>query len=75
MATEDGQLVEVQTEGLREGQEVDREVNGRSYEPFLNPVDDFRRVARRSREEFLERLGKEGPVLLGKTEASTERRD
>lgn len=63
--TKDSQEVDVQTEGLREGQEVDREVNGISYEPFLNRLEDFQRVAQRSREEYFERLKtKEGSTIL-----------
>lgn len=57
-----GQVVDVQTEGLREeGQEVDREIDGKNYKPFLNPLEDFQRVAEKARREYLERIsvGKE----------------
>lgn len=53
--TKDGQEVDIQTEGFREGQEVDREVNGKDYPPFLNRVEDFQRVAEKARREYLER--------------------
>ena len=39
--TKDGQEVEIQTEGFREGQEVDREVDGKNYKPFLNRLENF----------------------------------
>lgn len=59
--TADGKIVDVQTEGLREGQEIDREIDGKNYPPFLNRLEDFQRVAEKSRKEYLERLsvGKE----------------
>ena len=59
--TVDGQIFDVQTEGFREGQEVDREVDGKNYKPFLNSLEDFQRVAEKSRKEYLERIavGKE----------------
>ena len=59
--TVDGQIFDVQTEGFREGQEVDREVDGKNYKPFLNSLEDFQRVAEKSRKEYLERMtvGKE----------------
>lgn len=53
--TKDGKEVEIQTEGFREGQEVDREINGKEYLPFLNRVEDFQRVAEKSRREYLDR--------------------
>jgi hypothetical protein len=53
--TEDGQQVSVQTEGLRDVQEVDRIVDGRNYETWLNPPEDFERIAARSRLEYFER--------------------
>jgi len=52
---EDGQKIAVETEGLREEQEVDREVDGKQYSPFLNPLEDFQRVAVKAREEYLAR--------------------
>ena len=61
--TLDGQIVDVQTEGFREGQEVDREVDGKSYKPFLNPLSDFQRVAEKSRKEYLERTRTKEGVL------------
>ena len=59
--TLDGQIFDVQTEGLRDGQEVDREIDEENYKPFLNPLSDFQRVAEKSRREYLERMtvGKE----------------
>lgn len=36
ITTEDGQEIEARTEGLREGLEIDREVDGREYKSFLN---------------------------------------
>ncbi len=54
--TEDGREIEAETEDLREGQEVDREVSGRNYEPLLNPIEDFRRIAEGARKGFFERL-------------------
>lgn len=58
----------VQTEGLREDQEVDREVNGLAYESWLQPPEDFERVAEISAREYLERTGKtlEGQISNGK---------
>ncbi len=55
--TQDGLVVNVQTEGLRDGQEVDREVDGHNYETWLNNPADFERVAEKARREYLERLG------------------
>lgn len=63
--TLDGQTVNVQTEGFREGQEVDREIDGEDYKPFLNPLTDFQRVAEKSRKEYLERM-----VVVGKEDLS-----
>lgn len=56
--TQDGQKVVVQTEGLREDQEVDREVNGANYETWLNKPEDFARVAEKARREYFERQKK-----------------
>ena len=61
--TEEGKEIEVETEGFREGQEVDREVNGRNYKPFLNRLEDFQRVARKSREEYFARLKMQEGVI------------
>lgn len=52
----DGKEVDVQTEGLREGHIVDREVRGKYYPPFLNKLEDFQRVAEQSRKEYVTRL-------------------
>ncbi len=52
---QDGQEVLVQTEGIREGQQIDREVDGRDYEPFLNKIEDFQRVAEKARRAYIER--------------------
>lgn len=67
VTTEDDQEVEVQTEGLRIGQEIDREVDGKNYETWLNPPSEFERIATRSRGEYLERLSKttEGTLPSG----------
>ena len=64
--TEDGQRVKIETEGLREGQEVDREVNGKYYPPFLNNLEDFLRVAEQSRGEYFARLQTEEGTLSSK---------
>lgn len=61
--TTDGKEVDIQTEGFREGQEVDREINGKDYEPFLNRVEDFQRVAEKARKEYLERIKTQEGVL------------
>lgn len=50
-----GQAVSVRTEGLREGQQVDAEVDGMNYETWLNPPEDFVRVATRSCKDYYER--------------------
>lgn len=55
--TVDGKIVDVQTEGLREGQEIDREIDGKKYESFLNRLGEFQRVAEKARREYLERAG------------------
>ena len=52
---QEGDVVEVVTEGLGEGQEFDRVVNGEQYPRYLNPVEDFERVAHKAREEFFAR--------------------
>jgi len=62
--TADGQVIQVQTEGLREGQEIDREVDGHNYETWLSKPGDFERVAEKARREYIERISqtqKEGP--------------
>jgi len=61
--TKDGQEVEIQTEGFREGQEVDREVDGKNYKPFLNRLEDFQRVAEKARKEYLERTKMQEGIL------------
>lgn len=66
VVTQDGKEIEIQTEGFRESQEVDREVNGRDYPPFLNRVEDFQRVAEKARKEYLERVGTGGEEKLSK---------
>ena len=50
--TKDGQEVDIQTEGFREGQEVDREVYGTNYPSFLNKLGDFQRVAEKHEENI-----------------------
>ncbi len=54
--TEEGQILEVQTEGMREDQQFDREVDGKNYETWLQPPEDFKRIATRSREEYFARI-------------------
>jgi hypothetical protein len=51
--TDSGDEIEVQTEIMGDGQEVDREVDGLDYPPFLNELADFQRVAENTREEYL----------------------
>lgn len=58
-----GKIIDIQTEGLREGQEVDREIDGKNYNLFLNRVEDFQRVAEKARKEYLERTGMQEGVL------------
>lgn len=65
--TQDGRMVDVETEGLREGQGVDREVNGKEYKPFLNDLKDFQRIAEKARNEYFERhKTKEGALVSSK---------
>ena len=66
---QEGREVDVQIEGLREGQEVDREIDGMDYETWLNPPEDFKRVAEKSRREYFERMGL---VLEGKARSGIE---
>lgn len=54
--TTDGKKVTVETEGLREGQKIDREVDGKNYETWLQPPKDFERIATKSRQEYFDRL-------------------
>lgn len=67
--TEDGAEVEVETEGLRPKQEVDREVNGKNYKTWLHPPEEFERIATKSRSEYLETLAKaqEGIMVSGES--------
>lgn len=58
VTTEDGQELEVQTEGIGDGQEYDREVDGTNYETWLNPPVEFERISTKSRGEYFARLGK-----------------
>lgn len=53
VTTQDGRKIDAQTEGLRDGQVVDRKVSGKKYKTFLNPVRDFEKSAKQSREEYL----------------------
>lgn len=53
--TPDG-LLEVQTEVLGDGQEIDRVVEGKDYPPFLNDLADFVRIAEKSRKEYFQRM-------------------
>lgn len=61
--TPDG-IVQVQTEGLREEQSVDREIDGIRYKSWLQSPEDFERVAEKSRREYFERIAltKEGSL-------------
>ena len=54
--TEDGQKVRVQTEILGEGQEVDRQVDGKDYNPWLMSPEEMIRIAERSRLEYFKRM-------------------
>lgn len=60
---QDGKEIEIQTEGFREGQKIDREVDGENYKPFLNRVEDFQRVEEKARNEYLERVKMQEGVL------------
>ncbi len=61
--TTDEEEVDIQTEGFREGQEIDREVEGKNYKPFLNTLEDFQRVAEKARKEYFERTRIQEGVL------------
>jgi hypothetical protein len=50
-----GPTVHIVTEGLGDGQEYGREVNGRDYETWLNDPKEMLTIARNARKEFLER--------------------
>ena len=64
--TEDGQELEVQTEGLRDGQKFEKEVDGTNYETWLNPPLEFKKIATKSREEYTQRLqSQEGSTISG----------
>lgn len=52
---ENGTEIDVQTEGLRGGQIINRGVRGRYYLPFLNKLEDFQRVAEKARGEYFAR--------------------
>lgn len=54
--TSDGREIEVETEGWREEQEVDHEVNGENYPSFLNSPENFRPIAEKSRREYFKRI-------------------
>ncbi len=52
---EDGSVIEAETEGLGEGQNIDRVVDGQRYDAYLvNPVDMYR-IAEQTRRDYLER--------------------
>ncbi|MFZ1549511.1 MAG: hypothetical protein WBO56_03665 [Microgenomates group bacterium] len=61
---EEGQEVEIQTEILGYGQDLDRIVDGMDYPPFLRELSEFQRVAEGARMQFLERngLSQEGAI-------------
>lgn len=54
--TSDGREIEVETEGWREDQEIDHEVNGEDYPSYLNNPEGFRRIAKKSRREYFKRI-------------------
>lgn len=56
VAVDGNNEVDAQTEILGEGQEYDREVNGKDYPSFLNRLEDFQKVAEKARNEYLERV-------------------
>lgn len=55
--TKMGKEIEAETEGWREGQETDHEIDGKKYPTFLNRVEDFEKVAEKARREYFERIG------------------
>lgn len=52
---ENGSEKLAETEGLRDGQEIDRVVDGRQYSTYLNDPADMYRIAEKSRREYFER--------------------
>jgi len=54
---------------LREGQEIDREVDGKSYKPLLDRLEDFQRVAEKARREYFERQRAKEEALVSSKEA------
>lgn len=60
--TEDGNTIKVQTEIVDPEQEVEREVDGHEYSPFLMDLADFRRIAKETREEHLSMMPEGNPT-------------
>lgn len=58
-ALKDGTKVIIQTEGLREGQEIDRVVDGLNYETWVHDRELHIKSAIKARREFLERTNPE----------------
>lgn len=54
--TLDYQNIKVETEILGDGQEIDREVDGRNYNTWLLSPEDFKRNATKVREEYFARM-------------------
>lgn len=52
---EDGSEKLAETEGLRDGQEIDRVVSGSRYSTYLNDPADMYKIAKKSRREYFER--------------------
>jgi hypothetical protein len=55
----DGTRIPVQTEGLREGQEVDRVVDGINYETWVHDRELHMKSTIKARAEYLERISRE----------------
>jgi hypothetical protein len=49
-------LILARTEGLRNGQEIDRVVDGMSYPTYLNDRAKMHLIAEKTRQEYYERL-------------------
>jgi len=62
-------VLDIETEGLRKGQEVDSEINEKDYETWLNNPETFKRVAEKSRSNYFERegLSSEGNLASGES--------
>jgi hypothetical protein len=53
---EDVSEVTAQTEGLGDGQEIDRVVDGQNYPTYLNNPEKMHTIAEKTRQEYYERL-------------------